>query len=77
MDRLYRTPFPRFPVPFDNHDYSISMWLELSSGFEELSFEIRLNDFSLELCLNEKLLRVQCSHMGGLEAKTDIKVPFD
>ncbi|CAF1346229.1 unnamed protein product [Adineta steineri] len=77
MDRLYRTPFPRFPVPFDNHDYSISMWLQLSSGFEGLSFEIRLNDFSLELCLNEKSLRVQCSHMGGLEAKTDIKVPFD
>ncbi|CAF1457206.1 unnamed protein product [Adineta steineri] len=76
MHRTYTASFPRFPFPFYNHDYSIGMWLQLTSGFEQLSFEIRCNDFSLEFCLSEKSLRVQCSHMGGLEAETHIKVPF-
>ncbi|CAF4172845.1 unnamed protein product [Adineta steineri] len=47
-----------------------------TASFSRFPFPFYNHDFSLEFCLSEKSLRVQCSHMGGLEAETHIKVPF-
>ncbi|CAF3680249.1 unnamed protein product [Rotaria sp. Silwood1] len=52
------------------------MWLLLSPEFEEITFRMRFNNFSLKFILNSTSIQVLCSHADDLQTQTRIKVLY-
>ena len=74
--KFCRTAFPVLTFPFNNHDYSIGMWLIVPSILETVTFNMQFNDFLLKFTLKPTYFLVFCSNMSGLEAKARIRVPL-
>ncbi|CAF1301226.1 unnamed protein product [Rotaria sp. Silwood1] len=53
------------------------MWLRLERYFEEVTFSMQFNDFSLKFTLDPKCFRVWCSHTDDLQAQAHIKVSLN